>query len=210
MTDVGVFLGGEGKNELGRRAGAPTYQTDEDPGVLQTLLRRVENQGWTVAGAVKWADIRKYPAKGPLSAEERNVLGLVVEAQRSKAEVVAFIRDADDTDRHKTIEAAIGKARSLFPNIDLIGGTAVPVLEGWILAMRGQHGTEKLSKAGAQKRLDDMGVDRENTTSAMVRVVTEADLERLPEDARSLRAWLDRARGVLPARVRKQGGSANH
>lgn len=210
MTDVGVFLGGEGKNELGSRAGAPTYQTDEDPGVLQTLLRRVENQGWTVAGAVKWADIRKYPAKGPLSAEERNVLGLVVEAQRSKAEVVAFIRDADDTDRHKTIEAAIGKARSLFPNIDLIGGTAVPVLEGWILAMRGQHGTEKLSKAGAQKRLDDMGVDRENTTSAMVRVVTEADLERLPEDARSLRAWLDRARGVLPARVRKQGESANH
>ena len=38
----------------------------------------------------------------------------------------------------------------------------------------------------------------------MVDAVTDADLSRIPADAKSLLRWLDRARTVLPARVKER------
>ena len=201
MSGVGVYLGGEGRNELGSRAGDPAYQTNEQPGVIQSLLRVVQPHGWEVAGAVLWRNIRKYRATGPSPGEARNVLGLVHEAVRANAQVVAFVRDADDdSERPRVISEAIDGAKQSFPDVDIIGGAAIPVLEGWILAMLGQHGTQKLGKARAQSKLRDEGIPRKDT-AGMVRVASELDPERLPEDAKSLRQWLSMARVVLPRRV---------
>jgi hypothetical protein len=203
VKPVGVFLGGEGPNELGSWSGDPVYQRDREAGVLEALLRRVQPDRWVVVGATNWRSIRKFRARGPSPAEERNVLGLVRDATEHKADVVAFVRDADDdSKRPAEIEGAIANAKQKFRGVDIIGGTAIPVLEGWILAMRGEHGTENLSRAMAQSRLEqDHGVKRKDTT-AMSKVATEFDMRRLPDDAASLAAWLHAAQQVLPTRVR--------
>lgn len=201
MSEVKVHLGGEGKNELGSRALPEPYQSGDVPGVVETLLRRVEPEGWTAARATPWKLIRKFSANASMSAEQRNVLGLVEAAARGEIPVVAFVRDADgDSERTKEIEAAIQEASDVFPSVQVIGGTANPVLEAWILAMKGEHGTEKLSKASAQTKLKEQGIDKD--TAAMTSVVTDADFGRLPADAESLSRWMERAKQVLPAQVR--------
>jgi len=198
MSDVKVHLGGEGKNELGSCALAEPYQSADIPGVVETLLRRVEPAGWTVAGATPWKSIRKFSARGPMSAEERNVRGLVEKAAGLGIPVVAFVRDSDgEPDRIVEIDAAIAKAAVDFPAVQVIGGTANPVLEGWILALQGVHGTEKLGKARAQTQLNF-----DKNTEAMTQVASTADLERLPKDASSLNGWMKRAAEVLTPLVR--------
>ncbi|WP_394827548.1 hypothetical protein [Pendulispora albinea] len=198
---VNVFLGGEGPNELGGRAGDPVYQTGTLPGVVETLLLRVQPDGWNVVGATKWSQIRKLRAKGPTPNEERNVLGLVYEAKRAGAHVAAFVRDADDDkSRPKVIEDAIAKAELAFPEVQVIGGAALPVLEGWILAILGAEGTEKLGKVAAQSKLDERGIARKDT-AAMVQVAVDAALDEIPADATSLRKWLGTAANVLPRLV---------
>lgn len=205
MSEVGVFLSGEGRNELGSRAGDPSYQTDDEPGVVEALLQRVQEGGWKAVGALQWSRIRKYSARGPMSAEERNVLGIVLEARRAEARAVAFVRDADgDRERTKIIERASERAREEFPDIEVIGGTPFPVLEGWLLALMGEMKTEELGKAAAHK-----GVEEKNT-AAMVGIVETADLTRIPKDARTLRSWIQAARETLPTLVAAQSnGSAS-
>jgi hypothetical protein len=198
MSAVGVFLGGEGRNELGNRADHPSYQNSDSPGVIETLLRRVRPKGWEIVGATKWCRITKLSSRGPTPKEERNVLGLVLEAKRAGSQALAFVRDADDSiDRPKIIKDAIDMAREIFPEVEVIGGTAVPVLEAWILAMRGKNGTEKLSKAAAQKSLEKMGVARKDTRD-MVKVAAKFAIDKIPLDAESLRAWLAKVEEVLP------------
>jgi hypothetical protein len=125
------------------------------------------------------------------------VLGVVLEAKRANAEIVAFVRDADgNRERANAIENAVVKARQDFPEVEVIGGTAVPVLEGWLLAILGVPKTEKLSKRAAQSRLREHGVP-EKDTAAMARVVFDADLAGIPGDATSLGLWLERATEVL-------------
>lgn len=201
MSEVHVFLGGEGRNELGSRAGPPPHQTDESPGVVAALLRRCHAEGWRVVGATAWKNITKLRAKGPTLREEQNVLGLVLEAKRARAHVVAFVRDADGAPERATIiDGAIAKAREKFPEVEVIGGTAVPVLEGWLLALRGQRGTEELSKVAAQTRLKEDGIPPKDTP-AMVTVIEDSTLDGVPEDAVGLRRWIGVAREVLPRRV---------
>ncbi len=50
-NDERVLLCGEGKSELGSRAGYPVYQSDEQPGVLEELLKHACAAGWEIAGA---------------------------------------------------------------------------------------------------------------------------------------------------------------
>ena len=205
MSAMHVFLGGEGRNELGSRSGHPVDQTDDAPGVVASILRRCHADGWRVVGATEWKNISKLSAKGPTPKEERNVLGLVLEAKRAKAHTVAFIRDADgDPKRVDAIHKAIEKAKELFPDVEVIGGVAVPVLEAWLLALVDEPGTERLAKAKAQSLLEERGV-RPKDTHAMVKLVTESNLERLPQDAVGLRRWLATAAEVLPRRVREFG-----
>jgi len=129
------------------------------------------------------------------------VLGLIYEAKRAEARVVAFVRDSDgDVDRPGVIAEAIGKAQQEFPDVDVIGGTAIPVLESWVLAMLGERKTENLGKAAAQAKVVEKGIAAKDT-SAMARAAADFSLDGLPEDAASLRAWLARARQVLPPAV---------
>ena len=201
MSEVKVYLGGEGANELGSRCSDSIHQDASHPGVIETLLHRVQTEGWMVIGAMKWCRIRKLRSKGPSPNEERNILGLMVEAKRAKAQVLAFVRDSDnEKERPKVIAAAIDKAKLEFPDIEVIGGTAIPVLEGWILAMLGERKTESLSRAGAQAKVVDRGLAAKDT-SAMVHATANFSIDKLPEDATSLRGWLDRARQVLPPLV---------
>lgn len=198
---VDVFLSGEGANELGGRAGHPAYR-DERPGVVEALLRAVRADGWRVAGARPWSKITKLRASGPTPKREgQNVLGLVLDAKRAGAHAVAFVRDADDDrERPRVIDEAIAQAGVDFPTIDVIGGTAVPVLEAWVLALQGEHRTEKLSRAASQTALARKGIAPKDT-AAMVAVITEAGTRNLAPDATRLLKWLGDAGDVFRRRL---------
>jgi hypothetical protein len=203
MSAILVFLGGEGRNELGSWAGDPAYQSDDDPRVIKALLLRTRPDGWKILGAHVWRNIRKYTDHGRLpgdprrlirgSHEERSVLGLVLDAKERGAQIVAFVRDQDDDpSRSAFIASAIEKARTHFSGIRVVGDTAVPVLEAWILALMGGNGSESLGKAKAQSLLADRGI---TTTAKMVNEVV-AD-RPVPEDATHLRSWLAQAKAAL-------------
>lgn len=203
MSAVLVFLGGEGRNELGSWAGDPAYQSDDEPGVIKALLLRTRPDGWKIFGAQEWKRIRKYTDHGRFPAdtrrlirgshEERAVLGLVLDARERGAQVVAFVRDQDDDpDRTETIAKAVERARAHFSNIQVVGNTAVPALEAWILATMGETGTESLGKAKAQSLLAERGI---TATAAMVGEVLAN--RSLPEDAIHLRSWLAQAQEAL-------------
>jgi hypothetical protein len=197
-VSTSVFLGGEGPNELGTRCGHSAYQTGDSPGVIEALLMRIRPDGWTVVGACKWCRIVKLRARGPTPMDEQNVLRLAHEAARARADVLAFTRDEDDDEkRPRVIEEAVTVAGQRFPSVAIVGA-AVPVLEGWILALLGERGTEVLGKAAAQRRIVEKGVEEKNTR-AMVEVVAHADMQAIPKDAASLHGWLDRAKAALGA-----------
>ena len=203
MSGVLVFLGGEGRNELGSWAGDPAYQSDDQPGVIKALLQRTRPDGWKILGAQVWKSIRKYTDHGRLPAdtrsfirgshEERAVLGLVLDAKEHGAQVVAFVRDQDDDPSRSAIIAnANEQARTKFSDIRVVGDTAIPVLEAWILAMMGESGSESFGKAKAQRLLSDRGV---TTTAKMVSEVLAA--RPIPEDATHLHSWLTQAKTAL-------------
>jgi hypothetical protein len=203
MSEIQVFLGGEGRNELGSWAGDMAYQNDSEPGVLKALLLRTQPEGWKVIGARSWKNCRKYTDHGPIPAdmrrsirgdhEKRAVLGLVLDAKERGAHAVAFVRDQDDDPtRATTIADAIAQARTLWPTIRVVGETAVPVLEAWILALMGEVGSESHSKSKAQQLLANRNI---STTAQMVSEVLTS--RPVPEDATSLRSWLVQARESL-------------
>ena len=202
MSEVQVFLGGEGRNELGSWAGEPAYQSDDEPGVIKALLLRTRPDGWKILGAQIWKSIRKYTDHGRLPAnrgvirgshEERAVLGLVLDAKERGAHAVAFVRDQDDDpERAKIIAKAINLAQTHWPHIQVVGDTAVPVLEAWILALMGETGSESLGKAKAQRILADRSI---TTTTRMVGEVLSD--RPVPEDATGLRSWLAQAKKAL-------------
>jgi hypothetical protein len=203
MSALLVFLGGEGRNELGSWAGDPAHQSDDEPGVIKALLLRTRPDGWKILGAQVWKSIRKYTPHGSFPADLRRnirsshetqaVLGLVLDAKERGAQVVAFVRDQDDDpDRATIIAKAIDRARSHFSDIRVVGDTAVPVLEAWILALMGETGSEALGKAKAQRLLAARGV------ASTEKMVNEVLANRpVPEDATHLHSWLAQANTAL-------------
>lgn len=203
MSEVRVFLGGEGGNELGSWFGEHAYQNDSTPGVIKALLLRTQQDGWMIVGARTWKTCRKYTVQHSPPAglrylirsdhEARAVLGLVLDARESGAHAVAFLRDEDGhPERIKPIEDAVRRAREYWPEMKVIGDVAVPVLEGWILAALGETKTESMSKAKAQRLLEDRGV---TTTADMVKAVLSG--APLPQDASRAHKWLEQARTIL-------------
>ncbi len=67
---IRVFLAGEGPNELGAFGKEESFQPSNDkerrqsPGVLEALLRHVQEDGWEVTGGIRWKDIRKLQVGG--------------------------------------------------------------------------------------------------------------------------------------------------
>jgi hypothetical protein len=80
--------------------------------------------------------------------------------------------------------------------MEVIGGSAIPVLEGWILAMLGETKTETLSKAAACSQLAAKSSVSKDT-AAMVRNAETFAIDGLPSDAVGLRRWLETAADVL-------------
>jgi hypothetical protein len=191
---VKVFLSGEGPNELGSRFGHRAYQSDDRPGVLHALLARVRASGWEVGGACEWKRIRKYRAGRFDHEDTRNVLGVALDAREAGCDVLAFSRDMD---RDAAREDAVEEGIRLVEGIGVIGGVAKPTIEGWILALLQERRTEDMSPRRAEEKLVERGVPAKDG-AGMVRVVEEAVLERIPEDAASLRRWLERAEHHLP------------
>jgi hypothetical protein len=94
--------------------------------------------------------------------------------------------------------------------IAVIGGVAKPALEGWMLALRGVHGTDSMSRARAQEHIRTRAIELKSTEE-YVAIVEQAGLGAaphfgLPSGADSLRQWLALANDVLHRVV--HGGSA--
>ena len=142
--------------------------------------------------------------QGPRAAhaDTHNVVGLAVDAQEAGCEVLVFSRDVDnEPERDQAIEDGIERVPETIPDPPaVIGGVAIPKLEGWILAILGVKGTESLSSNRAEQTLARKGVALKDGR-AMVEVVENADLAKIPPDAASLRTWLKRAQAVLPKLV---------
>jgi hypothetical protein len=210
---VRVFLAGEGSNELGVYARDAAYR-DEDgcQGVLCALLAKVQPGGWRVGGSKLWKDIRKLQAKGALKGkyeheDTRNVLKLALTAEEAGHHVLVFSRDADaDEERAAAIEEGLRRAAETYPGVKIIGGIAIPALEGWVLALLEVAKTESFSRGKAEAALIAEGFEPKDGV-AMVAIVEQADLAKLPSDAKSLVHWLKRAREVLPAAVARLGAT---
>lgn len=199
MSKRKIFLCGEGSNELGSRFKPAAFQHDREPGVLHALLERVQPSGWEIGGARDWKGIRKFRVGGAKHADTHNVLGAAKDAIDAGCDVLVFARDRDkDLARVDAVEEGIARVAQIFARPpEVVGAVAVPLLEGWILALLRVRRTEELAPKRAEEDLIAKGVpakDRE----AMVRVIEEADLDQLPDAAASLRLWLTRAAALSP------------
>lgn len=191
---IRVFLAGEGNNDLGGRSGSQVYDNPQRPGVLEALLRRIRENGWEIGGACQWKNIRKYKAHGAVDADAQAVLGAALDAREALCQILAFCRDRDkDENRAAAITKGMEK---IDDSLTVIGGLAIPTLEGWILALLGQAKTESLTPKQAVKRLVELGVG-EKDTDAMVQVTENADLDQVPKDAVSLQNWLKQAETAM-------------
>lgn len=193
---IRVVLAGEGKNELGRFAVEVAFRGDTPaPGVLEALLRKVRPDGWRVVDAIPWKKTPKLQVGIGGKGERLNVERAYHHAKKRGCDVLVFTRDRDKakfTHRHDDIEQAIAGLDGTGPAI--VGGVAIEKLESWLAAIAGIEGSEALRRP--EEKLAELGIE-EKDTDAMVRFVEEKDLARIPDDARSLRRWLDRASRAL-------------
>lgn len=205
---VKVWLGGEGPSEIGDR----DRLGGERVGAVEALLRKVEPDGWRVAGAVRWKRIRKFTvgaARGRAShGDIHSIAGLVNIAYEAECEVVAFTRDVNaHTERAEAIRRGIALAREIrhLAEVEVIGGPAISALEGWILALLGVRDSESMSRRRAKERLADWDLVGKKAED-YVEVIEKADIrkDRLPPGCDGLCAWLATARDVL-GRVMRRG-----
>jgi hypothetical protein len=194
-----IFLAGEGRNELGSWCREREYQDDNEPGVLKALLQKVKKDGWQISGAVQWKTIKKYIAGDHKNGEERNVRRACLMARENNCPIFAFTRDTDgDTQRQKDISKGLQTSQKYWgTQIDIIGGCAVPCIEGWILAVLGVLHTEKITSSS--KALDSLKnkTRDEVSTACMVEIIAKTNPDDIAQDAISLQNWLKTAKNVL-------------
>jgi hypothetical protein len=165
--------------------------------VIEALLRELRPDGWAIHDGRLWKSVRKYKAGSHRSAEARTVLGLALAAIESHCEVLVFIRDEDhDSERLLDIGTGVQAAALNWPELKIVSGIAVPCLEGWLLAVLETPGSESLSKSGAIQLLAKAGVAKKDT-AAMVEFVRRHGISHVPEDATTLRVWIETARAAL-------------
>ncbi|MFC1654644.1 hypothetical protein ACFL2F_02460 [Myxococcota bacterium] len=195
---MSIFIAGEGPNELGGWAKEEVWR--ESPpavGVIEALLRRINQDDWQIVDGIKWKDIRHYVANTSGDADTRNVKKAALIAMENGCGVLAFLRDQDGyPHREADIETGIAEAAEISDCPKIVGGVAIKRLESWIVALSGTHRSEQMGKQRVRERLADLGIPQKNT-AAMVELVEDAEMEHIPNDAYSLRRWLGRAMEAL-------------
>lgn len=199
-----AFLAGEGKTELGGRAGHPSFQDPRKAGVLEALLRKVRPTGVEIVGAIEWKDIRKFVAYKPGEKQNRRpeLQDVVRAAHRAFEEEAAlvFSRDRDrDRQREKDIEDGIEEA--LRCGWKVAGAVAVEEIEAWILACEGRAGSEVVRDPKGD--LAERGI---TSTAEKVAVIDRVEIDALPTDASSLRRWCGRVRALGDDSQRRDRG----
>jgi len=206
MSKVKVWLGGEGPSEIGDR----DHPGGQRVGAIEALLSKVEQGGWVVTGATAWRRIRKLRVRAALGRDNHgdihNIAGLVNEAHENACEVVAFARDVDsDETRLEASAQGISHAQEIFPQMGIIGGPALPTVEGWILALRKVPHTESMSR----NRVNDLIAGQElraKHAEDYVEVILHADVTALPPGCVRFGEWIETARAVLTRAVRGLAG----
>ncbi len=206
-----IFIAGEGPNDLGGWCRLRQYRDDPPlPGALETLLRKVCNEGWLILDSIRWKDIKKLRSRYRKTAghqvrinaganEEKNVHAAALMARERGCQVLAFFRDRDgnqNLQRQEDIESGIERAKQDSEGLEVIGGMATERLESWLVALSGGNGSESLGRTRVAEILQQLGV-HEKKTDSYVELIESADLDSLPEDAYSLRSWLEQAREIL-------------
>lgn len=194
---IRVFLAGEGKNELGSFSIDAQFRDGPEPGVLETLLRQVRREGFQIVGAIVWSKLPKLQVGIGGRGEELNVLRAHHHAGRRGCDVLVFTRDRDGVKyahRDVDIERALTTLHESGEGPTVVGGVAIEKLESWLAAIAGHHRSEEMRRP--EEKLAELGVGEKDTT-AMVQLIEEKGLTGIPDDARSLHRWLERARKAL-------------
>jgi hypothetical protein len=196
-----VFLSGEGPEDLGdwyrepeyRGQRAPGARQGRDPpkmGVIEAILRKAVAIDFTVVDACVWKRIRKFKSGKHARPETRNVLGLVLQAEEAGCDALVFVRDQDgDSDRQTDVEEGVRLATGGAYSPSIVGGVAIQEIEAWVLALLGERGSERYTDAKAalvKKR-------RITSSTEKVAAVETADRNSIPDDAISLRNWMQMA-----------------
>ena len=95
-----VFLAGKGSNELGSWAKESQYQDGSFPGILETLLKKVNDSGWQMYDSIKWQHIHKYESieisdENSCKGDEDNAYRACFIADEKGFHIIAFSRDSD-------------------------------------------------------------------------------------------------------------------
>lgn len=195
---IRVILAGEGRNELGSFWVEESFRPETpEPGVLESLLRQVRDDGWKVVDAIRWTRLPKLQVGIGKKGEEQNVRRAFHHARKRGCEILVFSRDRDGpkfAHREEDIERALASLSTEESGPAVVGAVAVERLEAWILAISGQRRSEDLRKP--EEHLPHAGVPSKDT-AAMVALVERCGLSRIPDDASSLRRWLTRAKDAL-------------
>lgn len=185
-----AFLAGEGPSEIGRWSVDPR-QRDQSPrgdGVLGALFSRLHPQAEIVNGRT-WRFGRMYRAGEHRTAEQRRVLGLLLDAKEAGATLLVFSRDSDrKPEREHEIDGALSNAAQLIPGVSAAGGVANPCVEAWMVAMQGERDCE----ARSVEALKQFGL----STSEMEELARSADLPTAERCSASLSKWLARVRAA--------------
>jgi hypothetical protein len=197
--DKKVFLAGEGSNDLGgwhketMHRGKFPY-----PGILETLLKMIKPDGWVISDAIAWKEIKNYRAGDHGNHDEQNVRRACLMAKEKKCDVIALCRDSDGhMERIADIQKGIESAKALWSDIlGIIGGCAIPCIEGWVLAILGNRHTESLSRTQVKAHIINAGIEPKKT-APMVKKIEHFGQASIADDALSLKSWLDIARKVL-------------
>lgn len=209
---LNILIAGEGPNELGGWFKEVQYR-EESPheGAIEALLRKAQATGWQIVDGIPWRRIRKLKARtrkvagvqetmSTRRADVHNVAAVSLRARELHCSVLAFTRDRDGrAETQEAIEYGIAKEEvKERADLQIIGGVAIEKLESWIIALSGKHRSEDLGKARIEETLSELGIPSKDT-ERIVEIISNADIEKIPEDAWSLKTWIEKARTILSA-----------
>lgn len=186
---IHVLIVGEGANEIGGYDGWVTKGDTRSPGVIEAFLEKVSPGGYAIRGGFAWKDVRKLRAN-TRQGDEHTVRAFALAAEEHGCNALVFLRDRDDQPSRITkIETAVRQCEKR-PPVRIAGGVPILRLEAWLLALRAETGSEE--DPNPMAALEARHAVPAKDTAAMVALVRNAKLRRLPSDAVSLRKWLRR------------------